>query len=73
MSLGRPGLQCSGVFMVVSTLDPGLQELQRFVYSVIPQVLNTIKYKVTYLTKPGRLDILISYNRNNSSVWRRYP
>uniref|UniRef100_A0A2H1W3S0 SFRICE_021100 n=1 Tax=Spodoptera frugiperda TaxID=7108 RepID=A0A2H1W3S0_SPOFR len=29
MSLGRAGLQCSGVFMVVSTVDPGLQELQR--------------------------------------------
>ncbi|KAF9794505.1 hypothetical protein SFRURICE_008778, partial [Spodoptera frugiperda] len=26
--LGRVGLQCSGVFMVVSTVDPGLQELQ---------------------------------------------
>ncbi|KAF9797899.1 hypothetical protein SFRURICE_016408, partial [Spodoptera frugiperda] len=30
MSLGRDGLQCSGVFMVVSTVDPGLQELQRY-------------------------------------------
>uniref|UniRef100_A0A2H1WM36 SFRICE_022618 n=1 Tax=Spodoptera frugiperda TaxID=7108 RepID=A0A2H1WM36_SPOFR len=30
MSLGRAGLQCSGVFMVVSTVDPGLQELQRY-------------------------------------------
>ncbi|KAF9800894.1 hypothetical protein SFRURICE_010483 [Spodoptera frugiperda] len=29
MSLGRAGLQCSGVFMVVSTVDPGAQELQR--------------------------------------------
>ncbi|KAF9807633.1 hypothetical protein SFRURICE_008846 [Spodoptera frugiperda] len=29
ISLGRAGLQCSGVFMVVSTVDPGLQELQR--------------------------------------------
>uniref|UniRef100_A0A2H1W7J6 SFRICE_009556 n=1 Tax=Spodoptera frugiperda TaxID=7108 RepID=A0A2H1W7J6_SPOFR len=29
MSLGRAGLQCFGVFMVVSTVDPGLQELQR--------------------------------------------
>ncbi|KAF9798294.1 hypothetical protein SFRURICE_012891 [Spodoptera frugiperda] len=28
MSLGRAGLQCSGVFMAVSTVDPGLQELQ---------------------------------------------
>ncbi|KAF9823169.1 hypothetical protein SFRURICE_016062 [Spodoptera frugiperda] len=28
MSLGRAGLQCSGVCMVVSTVDPGLQELQ---------------------------------------------
>ncbi|KAF9800835.1 hypothetical protein SFRURICE_009309 [Spodoptera frugiperda] len=30
MSLGRAGLQCSGVFMFVSTVDPGLQELQRY-------------------------------------------
>ncbi|KAF9800614.1 hypothetical protein SFRURICE_006518 [Spodoptera frugiperda] len=30
MSLTRVGLQCSGVFMVVSTVDPGLQELQRY-------------------------------------------
>ncbi|KAF9794663.1 hypothetical protein SFRURICE_019541 [Spodoptera frugiperda] len=30
MSLRRAGLQCSGVFMVVSTGDPGLQELQRY-------------------------------------------
>ncbi|KAF9807835.1 hypothetical protein SFRURICE_000616 [Spodoptera frugiperda] len=29
ISLGRAGLQCSGVFMFVSTVDPGLQELQR--------------------------------------------
>ncbi|KAF9796977.1 hypothetical protein SFRURICE_019331 [Spodoptera frugiperda] len=29
VSLRRVGLQCSGVFMVVSTVDPGLQELQR--------------------------------------------
>ncbi|KAF9798164.1 hypothetical protein SFRURICE_019729 [Spodoptera frugiperda] len=28
MSLGRAGLQYSGVFMVVSTVDPGAQELQ---------------------------------------------
>ncbi|CAH0698152.1 unnamed protein product [Spodoptera exigua] len=28
MSLGRAGLQCSGVFMVVSTADPGEQEFQ---------------------------------------------
>uniref|UniRef100_A0A2H1VV95 SFRICE_030006 n=1 Tax=Spodoptera frugiperda TaxID=7108 RepID=A0A2H1VV95_SPOFR len=31
MSLGRAGLQCSGVFMVVSTVYPGLQKLQRVV------------------------------------------
>ncbi|KAF9787556.1 hypothetical protein SFRURICE_001608 [Spodoptera frugiperda] len=30
ISLGRAGLQCSGVFMFVSTVDPGLQELQRY-------------------------------------------
>ncbi|KAF9793664.1 hypothetical protein SFRURICE_002323, partial [Spodoptera frugiperda] len=30
MSLEREGLQCSGVFIVVSTVDPGLQELQQF-------------------------------------------
>uniref|UniRef100_A0A2H1VJ34 SFRICE_031263 n=1 Tax=Spodoptera frugiperda TaxID=7108 RepID=A0A2H1VJ34_SPOFR len=30
MSLGRAGLQCSGVFMFVSTVDPSLQELQRY-------------------------------------------
>ncbi|KAF9797804.1 hypothetical protein SFRURICE_017999 [Spodoptera frugiperda] len=30
MSLGRAGLQCSGVFMFVSTVDPGAQELQRY-------------------------------------------
>lgn len=30
MSLRRAGLQCSGVHMVVSTVDSGLQELQRF-------------------------------------------
>ncbi|KAF9796639.1 hypothetical protein SFRURICE_012732 [Spodoptera frugiperda] len=30
MSLGLAGLQCSGVFKVVSTLDPGLKELQRY-------------------------------------------
>uniref|UniRef100_A0A2H1W1B5 SFRICE_033900 n=1 Tax=Spodoptera frugiperda TaxID=7108 RepID=A0A2H1W1B5_SPOFR len=30
ISLGRAGLQYSGVFMVVSTVDPGLQELQRY-------------------------------------------
>ncbi|KAF9812503.1 hypothetical protein SFRURICE_018991 [Spodoptera frugiperda] len=29
MSLGRAGLQCSGVYMIVSTVDPGAQELQR--------------------------------------------
>uniref|UniRef100_A0A2H1VIK7 SFRICE_026465 n=1 Tax=Spodoptera frugiperda TaxID=7108 RepID=A0A2H1VIK7_SPOFR len=30
MSLRRAGLQCSGVCMVVSTVDPGAQELQRY-------------------------------------------
>ncbi|KAF9819861.1 hypothetical protein SFRURICE_004215 [Spodoptera frugiperda] len=30
MSLGRARLQCSGVFVVVSTVDPGAQELQRY-------------------------------------------
>ncbi|KAF9797115.1 hypothetical protein SFRURICE_019736 [Spodoptera frugiperda] len=30
MSLERAGFQCSGVIMLVSTVDPGLQELQRF-------------------------------------------
>ncbi|KAF9819608.1 hypothetical protein SFRURICE_005561 [Spodoptera frugiperda] len=30
MSLRRGGLQCSGVFMVIPTVDPGLQDLQRF-------------------------------------------
>uniref|UniRef100_A0A2H1WN11 SFRICE_007408 n=1 Tax=Spodoptera frugiperda TaxID=7108 RepID=A0A2H1WN11_SPOFR len=30
ISLGCAGIQYSGVFMVVSTVDPGLQELQRF-------------------------------------------
>ncbi|KAF9794267.1 hypothetical protein SFRURICE_009644 [Spodoptera frugiperda] len=29
MLLGRAGLQCSNVFMVVSTVDPGSQELQQ--------------------------------------------
>ncbi|KAF9807513.1 hypothetical protein SFRURICE_006009 [Spodoptera frugiperda] len=28
LSKRRAGLQCSGVFMFVSTVDPGLQELQ---------------------------------------------
>uniref|UniRef100_A0A2H1W6G7 SFRICE_007645 n=1 Tax=Spodoptera frugiperda TaxID=7108 RepID=A0A2H1W6G7_SPOFR len=32
MFLRRAGLQCSGFFMVVSTVDPGLQELQRNIY-----------------------------------------
>ncbi|KAF9790142.1 hypothetical protein SFRURICE_008159 [Spodoptera frugiperda] len=38
ISLGRAGLQCSGVFMVVSTVDPGLQELQRYgrLWRVVP-------------------------------------
>ncbi|KAF9795192.1 hypothetical protein SFRURICE_004564 [Spodoptera frugiperda] len=30
MCLGRAGLQCFGVLMVVSTVDTGLQELQRY-------------------------------------------
>ncbi|KAF9812833.1 hypothetical protein SFRURICE_006795 [Spodoptera frugiperda] len=30
ISLRRAGLQCSDVFMFVSTVDPGLQELQRY-------------------------------------------
>lgn len=30
MSLGHDGLHCSSVFMVVSTIDPGLQELHWF-------------------------------------------
>uniref|UniRef100_A0A2H1VHG1 SFRICE_012280 n=1 Tax=Spodoptera frugiperda TaxID=7108 RepID=A0A2H1VHG1_SPOFR len=30
MSLGRAGLQCSRIFMVVSTVDPGAQELPRW-------------------------------------------
>uniref|UniRef100_A0A2H1W4X2 SFRICE_038680 n=1 Tax=Spodoptera frugiperda TaxID=7108 RepID=A0A2H1W4X2_SPOFR len=30
MSLGRAGLLCCGVFMVVSTVNPGAQELQRY-------------------------------------------
>uniref|UniRef100_A0A2H1VYW9 SFRICE_016170 n=1 Tax=Spodoptera frugiperda TaxID=7108 RepID=A0A2H1VYW9_SPOFR len=38
MSLGCAGLQCSGVFMVVSSVDPGLQKLQRFT--------NANKYKL---------------------------
>ncbi|KAF9806489.1 hypothetical protein SFRURICE_001284, partial [Spodoptera frugiperda] len=30
MSLGCYGLQCSGIFMVVATVDPDLQILQQF-------------------------------------------
>ncbi|KAF9818386.1 hypothetical protein SFRURICE_017808, partial [Spodoptera frugiperda] len=45
ISLGRAGLQCSGVFMVVSTVDPGAQELQRSSQPPIPlQLLFTRIY-----------------------------
>lgn len=30
LRLGRAGLQCSDVFLIVSIVDPGLQDLQRY-------------------------------------------
>ncbi|KAF9821064.1 hypothetical protein SFRURICE_000999 [Spodoptera frugiperda] len=51
MSLGRAGLQCSGVFMVVSTVDPGLQELQQERYKSLDTVESFRKQRVKFLKK----------------------
>uniref|UniRef100_A0A2H1VFA4 SFRICE_014762 n=1 Tax=Spodoptera frugiperda TaxID=7108 RepID=A0A2H1VFA4_SPOFR len=49
ISLGLAGLQCSGVFMVVSTVDPGLQELQRYgrLWRACPIKKNTLGCEVS--------------------------
>ncbi|KAF9801452.1 hypothetical protein SFRURICE_013232, partial [Spodoptera frugiperda] len=47
MSLGLVRLQCSGFFMIVSTVDSGLQELQRF-----KRLRRACPIKKIYLERP---------------------
>uniref|UniRef100_A0A2H1V522 SFRICE_024502 n=1 Tax=Spodoptera frugiperda TaxID=7108 RepID=A0A2H1V522_SPOFR len=62
MSLGRAGLQYSGVFMFVSTVDPGLQELQRpasYVSHATDFWLSCIETHTTASSDPHRTDRII--------------
>ncbi|KAF9800199.1 hypothetical protein SFRURICE_004412 [Spodoptera frugiperda] len=53
ISLRRAGLQCSGVSMFVSTVDPGLQELQRYGRSIVLQLQPLQAFPDTPRLVPG--------------------